>query len=147
MADTTAIQWIYPPNMQDGQWAEKSGNRRVIVRMTGTSDGTGETDAIKVDLTDLKTSNGNVPGRTVVEWMKWSVFGMTCTLEWDRTPHAEIIRINDNGLTDVGDFDWSVYGGLLDPGDDDGTGNIILTSTNMADGDNYDITMCLRLKD
>ncbi len=147
MADNVAVQWIYPPDMQDGDWDEKSGNRRVVVRLTGTSDGTGETDAVKVDLDLLKTPAGKVPRKTAVEFIKWSVFGMTCTLEWDRAPHTEIIRINDNGLTDTGEVSWEKYGGYVDPGDDDGTGDVILTSTNVANGDNYDITLGLRLKD
>jgi len=151
MADTVAVQWIYPPNMQDGQWDEKSGNRRVVARLTGTSDGTGETDIAKIILSDLKTPAGNIPQRTVVEWIDWSVFGMSVKLEWDRTPNALIIDMNDigfnNATEDSGFRSWEQYGGLLDPGLDDGTGNIILTSENGFSGDSYDITICLRLKD
>lgn len=147
MADTVAVQWIYPPDMQDGQWDEKSGNRRVVVRFTGTSDGTGETDVVKVDLDLLKTPSGKVPKRTAVESIDWTVFGMTCVLEWDRAPHAEIARINENASDHSGHLDWAKYGGYVDPGSDDGTGDILLTTTNMASGDNYDITMTLRLKD
>jgi len=147
MADAVEVQWIYPPDMQDGQWDDKSGNRRVVARLTGTSDGTGETAVVKIDLDDLKTLAGNVPQRTAVEYVNWSVFGMTCLLEWDRTPSAKIIEINDNALTDSGEISWERWGGLLDPGLDDATGDIILTTTNVFDGDTYDITICLRLKD
>jgi len=151
MADTTAIQWIYPPHMEDGDWAEKTGNSRVVVRFTGTSDGTGETNAVKVDLSDLKTHSGTVPKRTAVEWVEWKVFGMAVNLSWDRAPRATIVNINDigynNGTIDEERMDWSAYGGYLDPGEDDGTGDIILTSSYAYSGDSYDITMCLRLKD
>ena len=151
MADTVAVTWIYPPKMQDGQWDEKSGNRRVIVRLTGKSDSTGETDVVKVDLTDLKTQAGNIPQRTVIEKIKWYIAGMAVVLEWDRSPHAEIIRLNDFGFnnaeTRVGEIDWSKEGGLLDPGLDDSTGNIILTSLYTYSGDTYDITLYIRLKD
>ena|SRR3990167_9073451 len=145
--DTTAVKWIYPPDMQDGQWDEKSGNRRVVVRLTGVSDGTGETDVRKVDLDLLKTQNGKIPQRTVVEEIKWHVFGMTVVLEWDRSPHAEIIRINENGVENNGHMCWRDVGGNVDPGLDDDTGDILLTSTNCTSGDNYDITLTLRLKD
>jgi len=147
MADNVAVQWIYPPDMQDGQWEEKSGNRRVVVRLTGVSDGTGETDVRKVDLDLLKTPNGNVPKRTAVESIEYHVFGMTVVLEWERTPHAEIIRLNENGVENTGSKSWEKYGGYVDPGLDDATGDILLTSTNMTSGDNYDITLTLRLKD
>jgi len=147
MADTVAVKWIYPPDMQDGGWDDKSGNRRVVVRLTGSSDGTGETDVVKIDLDLLKTPSGKVPQRTVVEEIKWHVFGMTCVLEWDRTPHAEIIRINENGVENNGHMCWKDEGGNLDPGLDDATGDILLTTTNVTSGDNYDITLTLRLKE
>lgn len=147
MADTVAVKWIYPPDMQDGDWDEKSGNRRVVVRLTGVSDGTGETDVVKVDLDLLKTQSGNVPQRTAVESIQWHAFGMTCVLEWDRTPHAEIMRINENGLETTDSVSWKDMGGYVDPGLDDATGDIILTTTNCNSGDSYDITLTLRLKD
>ena len=147
MAYTVSVKWLYPPDMQDGGWDDKSGNRRVVVRLTGSSDGTGETDVRKVDLDLLKTPNGKVPQRTVVEEIMWHVFGMTVVLEWDRTPHAEIIRINENGVEINGHMCWKDTGGNLDPGLDDATGDILLTSTNATSGDNYDITLTLRLKD
>ncbi len=145
--DTVSVKWIYPPEMQDGQWEDNSGNRRVVVRFVGSSDGTGETDVKKVDLDLLKTQTGKVPKKTVIEEIHWHVFGMTVVLEWDRAPHAEIIRINENGVENNGHMCWKEYGGYVDPGDDDGTGDILLTSTNCTSGDSYDITLTLRLKD
>ena len=147
MADTVAIQWIYPPDMQVPQWDEKSGSRRVVVKLVGVSDGTGETDVVKVDLDLLKTPSGNVPKRTAIESVQYHVFGMTCVLKWDRSPQAEIIRINQNGVSDSGEMSWKNVGGYVDPGSDDGTGDILLTTTNCTNGDNYDITLSLRLKD
>ena len=145
--DITSVQWIYPPDMQDSQWDEKSGNRRVVVKLVGVSDGTGETDVVKVDLDLLKTPSGNVPKRTVIESVQYYVFGMTCVLEWDRAPRAEIIRINQSGASDGGGKSWASVGGYVDPGPDDGTGDILLTTTNCTNEDNYDITLSLRLKD
>ena len=145
MADTVAINWIYPPGMQDGAWDEKSGNRHVIVRFVGTSDSTGETDVIKVDLDDLKTVAGNVPTRTSVQWIEWQIFGITVQLEWDRAPHEEIILLNANAVESSGRVDFPH--GYVDPGNDDRTGDILLTTTNADSGDNYNITMCLKLKD
>lgn len=151
MADTVSVDYIYPPFMEDGEWDLKSGNRRVIVRFTGLSDATGETDVVKVDLSDLKTPSGNVPQRTVVESIKYQIQGMAVILEWDRNPHKEIVRLNDFGFNNaeasIGEINWRSKGGLTDPGLDDATGDILLTSTNTYAGDTYDITLCLRLKD
>ncbi len=147
MADTVAVNFLYPPDILSGNWDEMSGNRRVIVQLTGDSDGTGETDVIKVHMSDLKTPNGNVPGKTAVEWIDWHVRGMTVVLEWDRAPHAEIHRINAVDEISDSDIDWMKIGGYVDPGGDDRTGDILLTSTNADVNDSYNITLCLRLKD
>ena len=151
MADTVNVQYLYPPDLLSTNWDDSSGNRRVVVRFIGTSDGTGETDIVKVDLSDLKTHSGNVPSRTVVEWIEWNVYGMAVKLEWDRSPNELIIDLNDigfnNATSDVGSRSWEKYGGFVDPGSDDRTGDILLTSLYGYSGDSYDITMCLRLKD
>ena len=146
MADTVSVTYIYPPGMLDGDWDDKSGNRRVIVQLSCNSDGTGETDVIKVDLSDLKTPSGIAPTRTSVEWVKWQIAGMNVALEWDRAPHVEIVRLNSNSLESSGKFDWRSVGGKVDPGGDDRTGDILLTSTG-ANGNSYDITLGIRLKD
>ena len=146
MADTTSVTWIYPPHMEDGDWAEKSGNNRVVFQLSGISDGTGETDVTKVDLTDLKTPSGKVPAGTAIEYVEYVVNGITCKLEWDRAPHAEIITIDGSNSPSSGRIDWSRFGGKVNVGDD-GTGDILLTTTNADNGDTYDITVCMRLKD
>jgi len=61
MADTVSVDYIYPPNYLAGGWDERSGNRKVVVKLSSLSDGTGETDVIKVDLDELKTHSGVVP--------------------------------------------------------------------------------------
>ncbi len=148
MAGTYLVDYIYPPGLLDGVWEEKSGNHRIIVRLAGVqTDGTGETDVIKIAMSDLKTPAGNVPGRTAVEYIEWQVLGMTVALEWDRAPHAEIFRINAHGSESHGNMDWRKSSGKVDPGGDDRTGDILLTTTNVDAGDSYDVTLHLRLKD
>ena len=148
MPDPT-VEYLYPVGLLDGDWSEKSGNRRVTVRLAGTieSEGIGETDVIKVHLSDLKTPKGQVPGKTAVEKIKWHVNGLTAILEWDRAPHAEIFRIDANGEISDSEIDWTKVGGKIDPGGDDRSGDILLTTTNTYDGNHYDITMEIRLKD
>lgn len=142
------IEYLYPLNMLDGTWDEKQGNRRVTVRLSNYTGGTDETDAIKIRLSDLKTHAGKVPRKTAVEWIQYDIFGLTCVLEWDRAPHAEIIRLNAHAVSTSGRIDWTQFGGTVDPGgDDDRTGNILLTTSNDDAGDSYEIIICLRLKD
>jgi len=146
MADTVTVEYLYPPNLLDEIIDNRAGNRRVIVRLSGTSDGTGETDVKKIDLTDLKTHNGQNPAKTAIEWIKYDINGLTCLLEWERTPHAEIVKLNASGTNTAGELDFTQFGGKVDPGEDDLTGDILLTTTNADNGDSYEIIMCVRLK-
>ena len=147
MADTVKVEYLYPPNLLDGDWDENQGNLKVIVRLSCISDGTGETDAIKIRLSDLKTHSGKVPARTVVEWIEYQITGLACVLEWDRSPNAEIIRLNGIGQGIEGKRDYTQFGGKCDPGGDDRSGNILMSTTGADSGDTYEINLCLRLKD
>ena len=143
MVDTVTEQWVYPPNW-DGNAPDNNGWKRVTKRFTCVSDGTGETDVIKVKIADLRTTVGEICTRTVIESIKFSQTGFTrIVLNWDRAPLSLIYIITENN----GFINFKRNGGLVDPGEDgDRTGNIILTSTGFDLGDVYDITICLRLK-
>jgi len=144
MADTVEVKYIYPPewdgNASDDQ---RVGWKKFIVRLSGISDGSGETDVKKVDISELRMTDGSVPTRTSIEWIEWHCFGITCVLEWDRAPHEIIKRINANGVESSG----KSCNTISDPSDGtDGTGDILLTTTNADSGDTYDITLCIKLK-
>jgi hypothetical protein len=147
MAVTTNIRWIRPPNWN----GETAGYRRIVVHLTGIVSGQAalnETDVVKVNLSEWRTRSGAVPTRTVIEKLRWQIHGLSVTLEWDRTPD-EIIAYLNAGVaadSDSGEIDWAKDGGLVDDGEV-GTGDILLTTTNGAAGDTYDITITLRLKD
>lgn len=141
---TSDIKWIHPPNWQ----GETAGYRRITVHLTYVYDGADESNAIKVNLSEWRTRNGNVPRKTVVEKLDWSIHGLGVLIEWDRTPDVVIARLNAGVAagSDSGTRDWTTMGGLVDDGEG-GTGDIIITTSNGATGDSYDITMTLRLKD
>ena len=145
MADAVDVQWIYPPNWDIEEFPQD--HRRFEVRLIGTSDGTGETDVTKMDISQFRT-NGSVVTRTVIECIEWHIFGITCLLEWDRAPQRKIVELNGNGVESSNKLDWRHGGGLVDTGEaGDGTGDILLTTTNASSGDTYDITIKGRLKD
>ena len=148
MADTVDVIYNYPPNW-DGFVPDDGGWRRVIATLTCLSDGTGETDVTKIDISQFRTPSGEIPKRTVVEWIEWQVFGITVLLEWDRAPNAYIKRLNAHAVESSGREDYRLFGGLVDPGDGeegDRTGDISLTTTNADSGDSYEITICVKFK-
>ena len=144
MADTITEQWVYPPNWDENP-PTKGGCRTIVKRFTCISDGTGETDVTKIDISGLRTISGAVPVKTVVESVSYIVNGFTSVvIEWDRAPNSVVCVLSDHS----GSLDFTMSGGLVDPsGAGDRTGDILLTSNGASSGDVYDITITLRLKE
>ncbi|MCD6162614.1 MAG: hypothetical protein J7K40_09410 [candidate division Zixibacteria bacterium] len=144
MADTVTSQWLYPPNWDETP-PSSGGVKRIIKRFTCVSDGTGESNALKIDISELRTTLGRPAVRTVIEKIIYAQTGFAnVRLTWDRNPAVTIcLLLHRNGI-----MDFKPGGGLVDPGEEgDETGDILLTSTGADSGDAYDITITLRLKD
>lgn len=121
-----------------------AGTRRRVVRLTNISDGTGESDVVKVDVSTLVGPDGTAPTYTVIEEIQWSINGFTSVrLEWDATTDDEIAVLG----TGNGYFNFKNAGGLVDPKSTGTTGDIMLTTAGAVSGATYDITLVLRLKD
>ena len=146
MADTVDVHYIYPPNWQDAPNVSDDqyvGWKEIVVHLTCLSDGTGESDVKKVDISELRAPNGDPVKKTAVQYIKYNVVGMTVTLEWDHAPSALIARL-DSG---EGEIDWCKAGGKVDPSENtDVSGDIILSTSGADAGDTYDITMKIKLK-
>jgi len=145
MADTVATTWIHPANW-DGNTppANHVGWKRVIVNLTGLSDGSGESDVKKVDISNLKNAQGEVVTRTVVERIDYNIAGLTVFLEWDRAPHEVIAVLGGAAGAAAG----SLRQHRADPSDgiSDGTGDILVTTSSATSGDSYDVTLYISLK-
>lgn len=140
MADTVDVKYLYPTNLS-GSMSGK-GIRRVAVRLTGISDGTGETDVIKVDKSTLLGPNGSEPTKFVIEELEWVIQGFDyILLEFDHTTDSTVETLALAGFKNYRDV-----GGMVDNGTG-GTGDLILTSVRPTAGGSYDISIVLRLKD
>lgn len=145
MANVVKTTWIHPPNW-DGEIPDSGGWKNVIVNLSMLSDSTNESDVTKVNISELRMPNGQVPTMVTVKKITGHASGLNVLLEWDRAPHIEITRILGNG--GVAHVDIADY--MVDPSDGtdgtDGTGNILLTTTEATSGDGYDLTLHLILK-
>lgn len=118
-----------------------SGPRRHVVVLTGVSDGTGETAAVKVDKSALKDANGAEPSALSIQKIQWTTQGFTyLKLAFDHTADDTAVV-----LAGVGCLDFSSYGGLKDPASAGGTGDLLLTSVGAAAGDTYTILLDVTL--
>jgi hypothetical protein len=140
---TTDIQWIWPPNY-DGNPPDRGGFKKVKLHLTGVAlsvleAGEEETDVVKLDISELRKTNGDVPTRTAIESLSWGIDNLNYVLlEWDRAPDNTIAVLSGQG---------EINSPLVDESDGtDGTGNILLTTSGVKLGSSYDITMTVQLK-
>jgi hypothetical protein len=119
-----------------------SGNRKHVVQLLNTSDGTGETAAIKVNKSDLALFDGSEPGDLALLEAEWNIQGFTSvTIYWDHTVNDEMLHLSGNGYKD-----FREHGALYDPKSPGGTGDAVLTTAGAAVGATYDIVLTFKLR-
>ncbi len=146
MADETTITWVYPPNFVGTYPAgTKDGNRRHIVHCTNYSDGTGESDAIKLKRTDMVNSGGQIPKKLIIEKIDYDIAGMTVYIEYNNTNSDRVAVLYGSS----GCLDFKDVGGFTPTYEDadglTGVGDIVFSTANETSGDSYDITLTVRL--
>ena len=109
------------------------GDRNVVISFGSQSDGTGESDAVKVDLSAL---NANSDGRSAVKLttdiVSYTVSGYNfVTLEYDRGTDQMIAELKGSGVL-------FFPGGKVDAGSA-GTGDVVLTTNGAISGASYHI--------
>ena len=132
MADTVTTNVVF------------NGNRKYTVQLSNISDGTGESDVVKVDISTLiGPDKVNAPTAVAIEQVQWSIQGFTSVrVEWDHTTDDEALTLGAGN----GYLDFRPSGGSRDPRSAGGTGDILFTTAGAVSGATYDITLFLRLK-
>ena len=130
MADAVTSQTIF------------DGDKKVIQKFTNISDGTGESEVKKVDVSAL-TTNGHGQTRTgvTIEKIWWQCVGMKTRLFFDATSNAFIIELGEN---QSGYHDYSSFGGLKNNAGSGVTGDILFTTVGHSSADTYTITLEMR---
>lgn len=118
--------------------------------LTCISDGTGETNVIKVDKSAIGVAtNGLEAASLAFEAVRWNIQGFTSVvLKWDHTTDDVAYVLCGSGYDEpIGTGlirDFGNTGGVVDPGSAGGTGDILLTSVGASATATYDITLFLR---
>ena len=143
MALISKVTWIHPQNWNGNVPDTGPGWKKVILLLTGHCDSDGlnvdETDVVKLNISELLNVNREVPVRTSIERIRWSVNGFyNVKLSWDRAPENTIAVLAGEG---------KIRKAILDPGEDgDRTGDIMLSTLNAELGASYSIELHVRLK-
>ncbi len=118
------------------------GSRKYAIELTCLSDGTGETNVTKVDISTLTLANGQPCTRTAIEEIAWDVQGFSSVkLSWDHSTDDTAMRMSGRGSVS-----YAHLGYLFDPASSGGTGDLLLTSTGAAANATYTITVVLQLR-
>ena len=130
MADTVTTQTI----------ADTSGVK-FVAKLTNFSDGTGETNVKKVDASELTfmTEDGNRKISKV--WYSINTANSKSAVEliWDGTTNATAILLNGQSH-----FDFRPSGDEIPNNATAPPGDVLLSTKNFADGDNYTIIIEFR---
>jgi len=118
MTDAVSSQTLY------------DGARRTVMKFTNTSDGTGESAVLKVDVSAL----AGAPSKVRIDRIQYSVAGMVARLLWDATTDVTIVDLQGDGRLDA-----ESYGGLTNNAGTGVTGDILLTTVGASSGDSYSI--------
>jgi hypothetical protein len=127
MADAVASQTLF------------DGERVAIMKFTDTSDGTGETNVVKVNPASLSSSAaGGVCNRVTITKITALTHGMEVQLKWKASTPVIIETIPQNSAYTQ---DYSAIGGLINNAGTGVDGAITFTTLDASAGDTYTIVL------
>jgi hypothetical protein len=125
-----------------------NGFRNYAAVYTNSSDGTVETNVVKLDPTsagDMGITIGGTlyyPGIYLkIKRIVYQLQGMTLHIKWDATTPQDLAVLSD----EWGEFDWSKFGGMKAPAVAGVTGKILFTTTDNLPVSSYSVEIhCIK---
>ena len=117
----------------------KQDDKELVLHLTCISDGTGESNVVKVDRSSFAALYKDTK-RLTIRSVRWAIQGFTyIKISWDHTADDTALVLNGNGYDEFPE-------GLRDPNTSADTvsgaiGDVLLTSVGAASGASYDITI------
>jgi len=120
------------------------GPNKAVMKFTNISDGSGESEVKKVDVSALATSaDGNTCTGAIIEKIWWQCNGMKVKLLFDATTNAFCIELGEN---QSGHHDYTSFGGLTNNAGTGVTGDILFTTVGHTSADSYTVVLYMRKK-
>lgn len=117
------------------------------VRLLSKSDGTGESNVIKVDRSTLTGTNGAEPKAIDILHCSGIVFGCNhVALNWDATTDDEALILSGSFFFDYSGLALPTFGPLRDPISAGNVGDILLTTSGMVANGGYCINLVLQMR-
>ena len=116
--------------------------KTAVLKLTNVSDGNGETNVVKVDVSGLSAlPNGTACTGVVIEKIWWQCIGMKVQLLWDATTNLFCIELGEN---QSGHHDYTDFGGFPNNAGGGKTGDLLMTTVGHTDGDTYTVVLYMR---
>lgn len=112
------------------------GERNAVMKFTNISDGTGETAALKVDVSTLS----GAPSSVKITRIEYDISGMQVSILWDATTDVPAIVLSQGQQH----FDFTKAGGLINNGGAGVTGDILFTTIGASANDTYSIVLHMK---
>jgi hypothetical protein len=129
MADTVTTQTLF------------QGDKVLVMKFTNVSDGTGETNVVKVNVSSLNSYQGSPCVAVQVDRVYAMTAGMEVRLNWEATT-PQLIMAVPTGVMNTQDYDD--FGGIDNNAGTGKTGNITFTTVGASLGDSYTIILKMR---
>ena len=118
------------------------GDRKVVMKFTNISDGSGESAVAKVDVSALSSlPDGTACSGVTIEEIWWQCIGMKVSLFWDATSNVIIMQLGEN---QSGHHDYRDFGGLSNNSGSGKTGDVLFTTVGHSSADTYSIILSIR---
>lgn len=128
MADLVTSQTLFSQTVKRG--ADGRYHGRFV--FTNVSDGSGESAVAKIDISTLQ----GAPTAIRIERVRFNINGIIVKIGFDHTTDQFVLVLSGDG-----DLDFSLGGGIPDPGGAGDTGDVIFTTVGHSSGDSYNIVM------
>lgn len=129
MADAVATQVLF------------DGAKTAVMKFTNVSDGTGESNVVKVNVATLNSFQGEACTAVDIERIYASTHGMGLDIKWDATTKVIATTIPQNTMQV---WELSDFGGLTNNAGAGKNGNIVFSTYDASSGDRYTIILFMR---
>ena len=117
------------------------GEKKVVMKFTNVSDGTGESAVTKVDVSALASNTaGSACTGVAIEQIWWQCIGMKVNILWDASSDVLAMQLGEN---QSGHHDYTIFGGVTNNASSP-TGDVNFTTVGHSSGDTYAIILYMR---
>jgi hypothetical protein len=129
MADAVTTQTLF------------DGTRVAVMKFTNVSDGTGESNVVKVNVSTLSSYQGAACSGVEIDRVYTSTHGMEVDIKWAANTPVLCMTVPQNTMQW---WDMRDFGGLTNNAGAGKNGNILFSTVDASAGDRYTIILCLR---